>query len=87
MSLSKAGCRCSGAALPTASTKRFFQPGLAKPPAWLDPFGLFGGKALEPPSTADVDLAAELARLRAEMDRLAGLVASKPLRKPDPSRP
>ncbi len=85
----------------TELVQRFFQPGLAKPPAWLDPFGLFGGAPPspaagtpppeptppEPPApAADVDLAGELARLRAEMDRLAGLVASNPPRKPGAPR-
>jgi len=80
----------------TDLVQRFFQGGVTRPPAWLDPFGLFGQKgepapppepATAPPepagpttetgpaSGAAVDVASELARLRAEMDRLAGLVA------------
>ena len=92
----------------TDLVQRFVHGSMARPPAWLDPFGLFTGAGAvpgaapghpaaaqgvpdeapapaEPPAApapkADVDLANELARLRAEMDRLAGLVAggrSKP---------
>lgn len=94
----------------TELVQRFFQTGVARPPAWLDPFGLFSGQAAagatsEPPppdepapaapdpsaepsakAAPDVDLQGELARLRAEMDRLAGLVAGNRPRRPTTGR-
>jgi len=87
----------------TELVQRFFQTGVTRPPAWLDPFGLFSGgtapaeSPAPPPESApeptpapspspDVDLQGELARLRAEMDRLAGLVAGNPPRKPPAGR-